>query len=56
MGKSDLSLQFGKLINLIKFLKLINLYKGIGYNIDIMLQTACLVVNPITPDSYFVPL
>ena len=35
-----------------QFRKLINRYKRIGYNIDVMRQTACLVINPITVDSY----
>ena len=35
-----------------KLRKLINRYKRIGYNPYIMQQTACLVVNPITVDSY----
>ena len=26
-------------------------YKRLGYNMDIMRQSACLVVNPITVDS-----
>ena len=43
VGKSDFEEQFRKLINL---------YKRIGYNPYIMRQTACLVVNPITVDSY----
>ena len=30
------------------FIKLISHYKKIGYNIDVLKQTACLVVNPIT--------
>ena len=30
------------------FRKIIILYKRIGYNINVMLQAACLVVNPIT--------
>ena len=29
--------------------------KKVGYNMDIMRQTACLVVNPITIDSYSFP-
>ena len=37
-GKSNFSEQFRKRINR---------YKRIGYNLDIMRQTACLVVNPI---------
>ena len=43
VGKSNFSEQFRKLINH---------YKRIGYNLDIMQQTACLDVNPITADSY----
>ena len=38
VGKSNFSEQFRKLINR---------YKRIGYSLDIMRQTACLVVNPI---------
>ena len=36
----------------VQFRKLINRYKRIGYSLDIMRQTACLVVNPIIVDSY----
>ena len=43
MGKSNFSEQVRKLINR---------YKRIGYNLDIMWQTASLVVNPITVDIY----
>ena len=28
--------------------KIISYYKKIGYNINVLQQTACLVVNPIT--------
>ena len=35
-----------------QFRKLINRYKRIGYSLDIMRQTAFLVVNPITVDGY----
>ena len=42
VGKSNFSEQFRKLINR---------YKRIGYSLDIMRQTACLVVNPIV-DGY----
>ena len=42
VGKSNFSEQFRKLINL---------YKRIGYSVDIMRQTACLVVNPIIVDG-----
>ena len=43
VGKSTFSEQFRKLINR---------YKRIGYSLDIMRQTACLVVNPIIVDGY----
>ena len=43
VGKSNFSEQFRKLINS---------YKRIGYSLDIMRQTACLVVNPIIVDGY----
>ena len=42
VGKSNFSEQFRK----------INRYKRIGYSLDIMRQTACLVVNPIIVDGY----
>ena len=34
------------------FRKLINRYKSIGYSLDIMRQTECLVVNSAIVDSY----
>ena len=43
IGKSNFSEQFRKLINR---------YKRIGYSLDIMRQTACLVVNPNIVDGY----
>ena len=43
----------GKFNFLEQFRKLINRYKRIGYNSDMMHQTACSFVNPITVDSYF---
>ena len=43
VGKSNFSEQFKKLINR---------YKRIGYNLYIMRQTACLVINPTSVDSY----
>ena len=30
-----------------QFIKIISHYKKIGYNINVLRQTACLVVNPI---------
>ena len=35
-----------------QFKKIIKCYKRVGYNMDIMWQSACLIVNPITVDSY----
>ena len=35
-----------------QFRKIIMRYKRIGYNLNVMRQSACLVVNPITVDSY----
>ena len=32
--------------------KIIVRYKKIGYNIDVLRQTACLVVNPIKVDNF----
>ena len=43
VGKSNFSEQFRKLINR---------YKRIGYSLEIMRQTACLVVNQIIVDGY----
>ena len=34
------------------FKKIIIRYKKIGYNIDVLPQTACLVVNPIKVNSF----
>ena len=35
-----------------QFIKIISHYKKIGYNIDVLRQTACLVVNPITVGNF----
>ena len=43
IGKNDFSYQFKKII--VRF-------KKIGYNIDVLRQTACLVVNPIKVNSF----
>ena len=37
------------------FKKIIVRYKKIGYNINVMRQTACLVVNPIKANSFVYP-
>ena len=34
------------------FRKIIVRYKKIGYNVDVLLQMACLVVNPIKVNSF----
>ena len=43
VGKSNISEQFRKLMNR---------YKRIGYSLDIMRQTSCLVINPVIVDGY----
>ena len=35
-----------------QFRKNIMLYKRIGYNLSVMRQSACLVINQITVDGY----
>ena len=35
-----------------QFRKIIMCYKGIGYNLNVMRQSACLVINPIMVDGY----
>ena len=35
-----------------QFIKIISPYKKIGYNINVLQQTACLVVNPITVGNF----
>ena len=35
-----------------QFRKMIMRYKRIGYNLNVMRQSACLVINPITVDGY----
>ena len=35
-----------------QFRKIIPRYKHIGYNLNVMRQSACLVINPITVDGY----
>ena len=42
IGKNDFSYHF---------IKIIVCYKNIGYNIDVLRQTPCLVVNPIKINS-----
>ena len=35
-----------------QFRKIIMRYKRIGYNLNVMTQSACLVINPITVDGF----
>ena len=42
-GMTDFSYQFRKIIMR---------YKRIGYNLNVMRQSACLVINPITVEGY----
>ena len=39
-----------------QFIKIISHYKKIGYNINVLQQTACLVVTPITFWQLYFPL
>ena len=52
----DLVYRFRKIVGKYNFSEqfrnLINRYISIGYSLDIMRQTACLVVNPIIVDGY----
>ena len=52
----DLVYRFRKIVGKSNFLeqyrKLNNRYKRIDYSLDIMRQTACLVINPIIVDGY----
>ena len=38
-----------------RFIKIVSHYKMIGYNINVLQQTACLVVNPITVGNFAFP-
>ena len=53
---SDLVYKFKKIRGMTdfsdQFRKIIMRYKRIGYNLNVMRQSACLVINPITVDSY----
>ena len=35
-----------------QFRKVLMRYERIGYNINVMRQSACLVINPITADNF----
>ena len=37
-----------------QFRKITKRYKCIGYNLNVMRESACLVINPITVDGYAV--
>ena len=53
--KYDLVYKFKKIRGMTdfsdQFRKIIIRYKRIGYNLNVMRQSACLVINPITVDS-----
>ena len=53
---SDLVYKFKKLIGIddfsFQFRKIITRYRRIGYNLNVMRQSACLVFNPIMVDNY----
>ena len=38
-----------------QFIKIISNYKKIGYNINVLQQIACLVINPITVGNFAFP-
>ena len=52
----DLVYKFKKIRDMIdfsdQFRKIIMCYKRIGYNLNVMRQSACFVINPITVDGY----
>ena len=52
----DLVYKFNKIRGITEFSdqfrKIIMRYKRIGYNLNVMRQSACLVINPITVDGY----
>ena len=52
----DLVYKFKKLIGMnefsFQFRKIITRYRRIGYNLNVMRQSACLVFNPTTVDNY----
>ena len=52
----DLVHKFKKIIGMTdfsdQFRKIIMCYKRIGYNLNVMRQSACLVIDPVTVDSY----
>ena len=45
MGRNDFTFQFRKIITR---------HRRIGYNVNVMRQSACLVFNPIMVDNYAV--
>ena len=55
-GLGDLVYKFKKIVGSnnfsAQFIKIISHYKKIGYNINVLQQTACLVVNPITVGNF----
>ena len=56
MGLSIVSRPYKKVIGIndfsFQFRKIITRYRRIGYNLNVMRQSACLVLNPIMVDNY----
>ena len=57
VGTCDLVYKFRNIAGKHNFLinskkKSRDIYKRIGYNVDVMRQSACLVVNPITVNKF----
>ena len=48
----DLVYKLKKIAGAVQFIEIISHYKKIGYNINVLQQTACLVVNPITVGNF----
>ena len=43
---------YGDLVYKFRKIKIVVCFKKIGYNIDVLRQTACLVVNPVKVNSF----
>ena len=52
LRQSELKKIVGSNTKSAQFIKIISHHKKIGYNINVLQQTACLVVNPITVGNF----
>ena len=56
LSHGDLVYKFKRIVGIYnfsdQFKKIVKRYIRVGYNLDIMRQSACLVLNPITVYSY----